>query len=68
MQTEKLTNEMIEKLRGEAGAAGDHSLYSICDGLLQPGTFGIGRSIVCESINKARAMDDSKPFVMVVPF
>jgi len=56
--TETLTDEMIQALRVEAGAAGDTELVSLID--------AGDREAAAEAINSARAMDDSRPMVTVV--
>ena len=65
---EPLTVEMIKALQAEAAAAGDAEMAEICEQAFQ-GTRGLApRHSVCAAINDARGMDDSKPFVRVVPY
>lgn len=59
--TEILTDNMIRALRSEAAAAGDDGLVWACDDALDGKEDG--REEVCQAINSARAMDDSKPYV-----
>lgn len=64
--TETLTDDMIRALRDEAAAAGDLEMVAICDAALgfdDPRS----RSGCARAITSARAMDDSRPFVRVVP-
>lgn len=64
-QTEPLTDDMISTLRREAGAAGDTMQVEFCDEALD-GDEAARAECAC-AINNARGMDDSVPFVRVVP-
>jgi hypothetical protein len=63
--TSTLTADMIQSLRDEAAAAGDEQMVRICDDAAAGSLDARGSCAAC--INVARAMDDSKPFVRVVP-
>lgn len=63
--TETLTDEMISGLRREAGNAGDEMQVRFCDEALEGDE--AARAECAQAITNARAMDDSVPFVRVVP-
>lgn len=65
VKTEPLTNEMIRALAREAAEAGDEHMHVGCMEALQgdPGY----RAACAKTINDARAQDDSRPFIEVVP-
>lgn len=64
---EPLTDDMIHALRDEAAARGDNLMVDSCDmALASHGPIHFGREQCAKTINDARTMDDSKPFVRVV--
>lgn len=63
--TENLTDDMIIALKNEAGNAGDEMQVSFCDDALEGDE--TARAECAQAITNARAMDDSVPFVRVVP-
>ena len=63
---ETLTDEMITALRSEAAAAGDVQMVEICD-IASTGSL-LARGTCAAVITDARGMDDSRPFVRVVPY
>lgn len=70
MSTEPLTDAMIRNLLTEAHAAGDHDMADLCNAALYPSDesdLAMGRSACADAINGARGMDDSRPFVKVIP-
>lgn len=74
MTTEPLTRNMIRELQTEAYDAGDRELIDACNLALATDDDGVdhvawstARVACVAAINNARAMDDSKPFVRVVP-
>lgn len=64
--TETLTDDMIHALRTEAERAGDERAVAYCDNALEHGTRD-RLELVADMLNEARAQDDSRPFVRVVP-
>lgn len=58
---------MIRELRSEAASAGDKDMVMECDMAIGAPTIAVSRWHVANAINKARAQDDSAPFVIVIP-